>query len=429
MIKVCVFLAFLFIVAGQAFSQPCDYCVHNVTIVAPEQAQPLIKNKDVFIRGDKIVRIAASKSKPQAKTVIEGTGKFLMPGLADMHVHLPAEHIEKFLDLNLLGGVTTIRSMRGKMPHIELKRRIASGELLGPDLYISTPYFPNKNIKIGQLRDSIKAYKDAGFDFVKVLAVPDSAYYEALMEAAKAADISVVGHWPWQVAIDRVVETDYRCIEHLQGVFEAYRNDPNSIEGLVAKMKAHNTWNCPSLDYYNIFFDQVPLDVLQRRAGLEFIDSGEMADWTTRVREGFRTLNAGPADSVLLKKEKSRKYMEDKFRLVKRLYDLGAPLLVSSANDNDPFGVPGFSMWEEMKLYAAAGIPNKDILKMASYNAAKFFQEEKKWGSVAEGKRANLVLLSKNPVESLSNLEAREGTFITGHYYSRAELERLVKRG
>jgi len=429
MIKVCVFLCFALFAAGEAASQPCDYCVHNVTIVAPEQAQPLIKNKDVFIRGDKIVRIAASKSKPQAKQVIEGTGKFLMPGLADMHVHLPAEHIEKFLDLNLLGGVTTIRSMRGKMSHIELKRRIASGQLRGPDLYISTPYFPNKNIKIDQLRDTIKSYKDAGFDFVKVLAVPDSVYYEALMVAAKAANIPVVGHWPWQVPIDRVIETDYKCIEHLQGLHEAYTSDSNSIDGLVAKLKVHDTWNCPSLDFYNIVYTQVPLEELQRRAGLEFVDSSEMADWTKHVQDGFQKLNAGPADSVLLKKEMRRKYMADKFRLVKKLYDLGAPLLVSTANDNDPFGVPGFSMWEEMKLYAAAGIPNRDILKMASYNAAKFFQEEKEWGSVAEGKRANLVLLSKNPVDSLSNLEAREGTFITGHYYSRAELERLVKRG
>jgi hypothetical protein len=280
MIKTCVFIAFFVLIAGQGFSQPCDYYVHNVTIVAPEKAQPLIKNKDVFIRGDKIVRIAASKTagKPQAATVIDGTGKFLMPGLADMHVHLPTENIQHFFDLNLLAGVTTVRSMRGKMSHLDLRRKVASGELRGPNLYLAAPYFPNKNITVEKLYDSLAEYKRAGFDLAKVLAVPDSAYYEALMIAAKKVGLPVAGHWPWQVPIARVIETDYACIEHLQGLFEAYRKDSNSIAGLIAKMKAHNIWNCPSLDFYNILYDQVPLTELQQREGLEFVDKKDLDD-------------------------------------------------------------------------------------------------------------------------------------------------------
>jgi hypothetical protein len=416
---------FVFVFTSSSFSQPCDICIHGVSIISPQKDIPLEPNKDVFIQGEKIIRIAdalPSVSK-ESKTVIDGAGKFLMPGLSDMHVHLPSENLNKFLLLNLDAGVTSIRSMRGKYSHVALKKELASGERLGPDLYIASPYFPNKQVKQENLPDTIKAYKVAGFDCVKVLAVPDSAYYEALIKAANEIKMPVAGHWPWQVPVGRVIESGYACIEHLQGLHDEYLKDPALIPPLVEKMKKLHTYNCASLDYYDIYYSQVPLEELQKRPGLSLIDTAIIGEWTKFVRDNFAKLHAGSGDSVIRKNQKARDYMQSKFKLVKMLADLGAPMIMSGAQANDPFGVPGFCLWEEMKLFVKAGIPIKDVLKMATFNTAEFFHETDSCGCIEAGRKANLVLLDKNPLESLDNLASREAIFIHGKYFTPNELE------
>jgi imidazolonepropionase-like amidohydrolase len=425
-LKVILFLSFaVFFTYSAASAQTFDLCFRNVSIISPEKVSPLASGKDVFVRDGKIIRItdASSSSLKASKREIDGAGKYLMAGLTDMHVHLPPpEKLEKFLKLNLAAGVTTIRSMRGKPEHFGIKSQIASGELLGPDLYIASPYFPNKTVKIEALADTVKAYKAAGYDCIKVLAVPDSAYFEALMAAANEAKIPVVGHWPWQIPIERVIESGFACIEHLQGLHEAYLEDSNSIAPLVEKLKEYRTYNCPTLDFYNVYWSQVPLNSLKGRPGLEFIDSATRADWAEKVETNLAKLTAGSGDSVVKKIKSNHEYMQSKFKLLKRMHDLGAPLIMSPADANDPFGVPGFCVWEEMKLFAKCGISNRDILKIATYNASDFLHERNRWGSVEEGKKANLILLGRNPLEAIENIESVEATVVQGRYVTKETL-------
>jgi hypothetical protein len=419
----------LLLVSQHLFAQQYDYYIHNVNVITAEKSTPLQRNQDVFIRGDQVVQVldAASVDPKNYRHSIDGTGKYLMPGLTDMHVHLPSEHIEKFLLLNLAAGVTTIRSMRGKFSHIELKKKIADGQLLGPDLQIASPYFPNKNVTITDLPDTIKGYSSAGFDCLKILAVPDSNYYEALMRAARDAKIPVVGHQPSQIPIDRLIESDYACIEHLQGLEEAYAKDSNSIAPLVKKMQMRNTYNCPSLDYYKVVYLQTSLDELQHRPGLEFIDSETIAGWTKTMSENFTKYNQGSGDSLKRKQEKRRTYIQKRLQLVKMLNDQGAKMIMSPAEANDPFGVPGFCLWEELKLFAQAGISNKDILQIATYNAADYSHATGTWGSIASGQRANLLLLEKNPLDSIDNIQFQNAVFIAGKYYETKELKKVIK--
>jgi imidazolonepropionase-like amidohydrolase len=112
--------------------------------------------------------------------------------------------------------------------------------------------------------------------------------------------------------------------------------------------------------------------------------------------------------------------MQSKFRLLKRMADGGAPLVMSPAEANDPFGVPGFCVWEEMKLFAKCGVRNQDILKIATYNAAEFLHESDRWGSVDVGKRANLVLLRENPLDRIEEISTIEGTVKAGQYFERS---------
>lgn len=351
-----------------------------------------------------------------------------MPGLTDMHVHLPSEGVEKFMLMNLLAGVTSIRSMRGKPSHIALKQDLASGKMIGPDLYIASPYFPNKNITIDHLSDSIKAYKEAGYDLIKVLAVPDSLYFETLMNVANEIKMPVAGHAVWQVPIDRLIESGYGCLEHIQDVEDAYVKDTNLMVPLVAKIKEHNMYNCPSVDFYNVYWDQVPLAELQKRPGMEYTDQKQVEEWTKSVNDREARYNAGRGDSVVQKAEKRRNFIQTKLKVIKKLNDLGAKMVMSPASANDDFCPPGFCVWQEMKLFAAAGISNRDILKISTYNAAEYYHELDKWGRVGEGQKANLLILNKNPLESIDNLQSLFAVFHAGQYYSKERLQALVKQ-
>jgi imidazolonepropionase-like amidohydrolase len=428
-IKLSFFTLIFFLCVSGALAQEYDYCIHDAAIVAPQMDVPLVPHQDVFLKGEKIalIRNATTDVPKNCKHIINGSGKFLMPGLTDMHVHLPSDHIEKFLALNLAAGVTTIRSMRGKYSHIDLKKKIRTGAVIGPDLYIASPYFPNKSVSREHLPDTIRAYKAAGFDCVKVLDVPDSQYYEALMKAAKAENIPVVGHALFDsIPIERVIESDYACIEHLHGLYGAFVKDSNSLQALVRQMKEHRTYNCPTLDYYNVIFMQVPMEELLARAGLEYIDSATRNKWAAEMRDEFKKYNSGDKDSLAKKHEKNRLNIQNRLRLIKKLNDLGAPMIMSPAEANDDFGVPGFCVWEEMKLFSRAGISNKDILKISTSNAAEFFHEENDWGSIKAGCKANMILLSKNPLESIDNIQSEKIVFLNGKAYSKGDLERML---
>jgi hypothetical protein len=130
-------------------AQRFDYVVRDVSVIRPELAQPMTPHQDVYIHHGKIVKITLAASEPPKHSmhIIEGAGKYLMAGLTDMHVHMPTENREQFCWLNLAAGVTTLRSMRGKPEHLELRKQIMKGEMTGPDLILASPYFPNKNIK------------------------------------------------------------------------------------------------------------------------------------------------------------------------------------------------------------------------------------------------------------------------------------------
>jgi hypothetical protein len=423
-------LALILALVSGVFAQPYDYCIYDVTLIRPELPIPMVRHQNVFIYRQKIVTIAPATTTPptNCQHLIDGGHKYLMVGLTDMHVHLPSEGTEKFMLMNLLAGVTSIRSMRGKPSHIELKKDLASFKMIGPDLYIATPYFPNKNITIDHLADSIKAYKEAGYDLVKVLAVPDSLYFEALMKAANDIKMPVAGHAVWQVPIDRLVESGYGCLEHLQDVEDVYTKDANQFALLTAKIKEHNMFNCPTLDFYNVYWNQVPLTDLQKRAGMEYIDQKQIAQWTQSVNERESKYNAGSGDSVVQKAEKRRNYIQTKLKVIKALNDAGAKLLMSPASANDDFCPPGFCVWQEMKLFAEAGISNREILKIATYNAADYYNELGKWGRLGEGQKANLIILNKNPLESIDNIQSIDGVFHAGQYYSKERLENLVKQ-
>jgi hypothetical protein len=401
-----------------------DYVISKVNIISPEKKKPLLENRDVYIKDGKITKIKkASKNLVKInKTIIDGTGKYLMAGLADMHAHIPVEHQEKYLLMNLAAGVTTLRSMRGDTSHISLKREIADGKRLGPDLIVSTPAISAKtSIQENEFSRAILAYKQIGFDLIKVLSVPDSIYFKKLMMAARNSNMLVAGHSPRQVSIRRVVESGYSSIEHLQGIIDVYQNDSISLTSLINSLKTNKVYNCPTLDWYHIQYQQFSLDELTARKGLEYLDVQLVKKWVAQVEANMLQQIKGNQDSLEQKLNQDRKYIQAKLRLVKILSDSDAPLLLSP-DASGAFAVPGFSMYEEMKLYSKAGVSNQAILKIAVYSPSEYMGKQNDWGSIGPGKKANLILLSENPLESIENIQHMEAVMSNGKYIEVADI-------
>lgn len=395
-----------------------DYVIRKVNIIRPENKKSLLEKRDVYIRDGRITKIRRfSRNLAKSKQlVIDGTGKYLMAGLADMHAHIPADYQEKYLLMNLAAGVTMLRSMRGDTSHLSLKREIADGKRIGPDLIISAPPISAKTpIQEDELSNAVLTYKQMGFDLIKVLSVPDSAYFEKLMTAAKEYNMPLAGHSPRQVSVKRVVAHGYSSIEHLQGILDVYQNDSVSLAPLITSIKTNKVYNCPTLDWYYVSYKQYSLDELTSRKGLEYLDVQLIEKWIAQVEAGKLLQSKGNQDSLQQKLNQDAKHVQDKLRLVKKLSDSDAPLLLSP-DASGAFAVPGFNMYEEMKLYSKAGISNKDILKIAVFNPAGYTGKQDDYGSVAPGKRANLILLSENPLKSIESMQHVKAVISNGRY-------------
>jgi imidazolonepropionase-like amidohydrolase len=422
--RVSIFWFFFLLLLGvqaQCFAQhvtDSDYFIRNVNIVKPEKKQPLLWKRDVYIKDGVIVEIKRSTKKPprKGKQSVDGTGRFLMAGLADMHAHIPQDNREKYLLMNLATGVTILRSMRGDTSHTRLKNDIELGRTTGPNLIISAPPISARTtIQAHEISAVIAAYKQAGFDLIKVLSIPDSSFFEKLMSAADTHYLPVAGHSPNQVPVERVIESGYSSIEHLQGLIAVYQKDSSALAPLINSLKAKQVYNCPTLDWYQISTMQYSLEELKARKGLEYLDPLEVKNWVAQVENRISLQSQRDQDSVMLEVEQATRYMQEKLELVKLLHSANAPLLLSP-DASGIFAVPGFSVFEEMKLYSKAGLNNQEILKIATHNPAAYMKQQHKWGSVEEGKKANLILLRKNPLDSIENIQGIEAVILQGKY-------------
>lgn len=256
--------------------EPRSFAFVAVNVV-PMDHERILENQTVITQGERIVAIGPSdilQVPPQAES-IDGRGKYLIPGFADMHVHLQEE---EELVLCIANGVTTIRQMWGEDPwHLDWRKKIAEGELLGPRIYTAGPVIDGSPPKSSryvivdnpeEAESVVARHKELGFDFIKILSHLSPQAYEAILSAAKAHDIPVIGHVPYQVDLERALTSGLYSIEHLEGYnFALMANDAPAIDlddraawlkpweyfdesklPALAKATAEmGVWNCPTL--------------------------------------------------------------------------------------------------------------------------------------------------------------------------------------
>ena len=445
---------------SKAPAPPPQIVITHVTIINPGESS-VIPNATVVIEGDRITAVSRGHAPAviPAKNarIIDGSGRFLIPGLWDMHVHtafgdwFPGGR-DIILPLFIANGVTGVRDMGGDVPVLSAWRKgIAAGEIVGPRMMFSGPML-DAPLPDGKLRfpssiavttpasaaNAVDSLKSQGVDFIKVQSVISHDAYLAAAAEARKIGIPIVGHVPDKVRIREVIAAGQKSIEHLMGSFEGCSSeeekfvsgqgnlklllttiDQKKCDALIAKLAQTQTWECPTLAWQRggTFLDQRDLkhDPLDKYVPAYWRD----VTWKRFFDEMMPDLQRDPLDL-------RREYFARNLQMVGAQHRAGVPFLAGTDTAPAIYVLPGFSLHDELSNFVEAGFSPMDALQTATSNPAKFFGSERTSGSIAPGKIADAVLLNANPLADIHNTRKIEAVIANGRLYDRPALDHLL---
>jgi hypothetical protein len=400
--------------------QQADIIIRHANVITMTGNTPL-PDQILCIKDNCITYLGADKGLKNVATqaqIVDATNQYLMPGMAEMHAHLPApQHLQNFFVMNLMAGVTTVRSMRGKPEHLLLHTPAAYPK---PRLYLGAPIITHKTNLSPSAADSLVTdYKYAGYDFLKLIVVKDDTSFTNLMKAANAQDMPVCGHTPGNVSFDKVLQSGYRSTSHMDAYVNAYRKGADTLAKALELTQQHNVYNDATLDWYQMYYQQLPEATMQQRYGMALMHDTIVRNWHTEFAE-IRSKMTDSAYNAM--KDKYTKTQDIKLAILKQMADKNIPIL-TGMDAGDPYMVWGYDIVEEMKLFKRAGLSNYQILQAATSTPAKYFKQDKKWGTIAKGKDANLVLLNANPLEDITAISHVNAVIVNGKAYTPGQLK------
>ena len=454
--------------AGAARAQPAaspvaDSVVAFVDVtVIPMDRERTLPAHTVVVRGDRIVAVGPSGRTPVPPGArrVAGTGKFLMPGLAEMHAHVPgggtsAETIRDLMFLYVANGVTTIRGMLGAPSQLELRAQLARGEILGPTLYVGAPSLNGNSAPDAAAAERlVRAHKAAGYDLLKLhpgLTVPA---FDAIVRTGQEVGITYAGHVSAEVGLERALAGRQSTVDHLDGYLEGMAADSiqarlragqvglanrasaeqltmgelvraadaRRLARLVSETRRQGVWNVPTVYLWESFFSPTPPESLAALPEMRYASPVMVNGWVSQKRNRM----AQDQQNGVTPEDASR-YLALRRQVLKALSDSGARLLMGT-DSPQMFNVPGFALHREVALMAAAGVPTFKVLESGTRNVAEYARADLKlpgdFGTVTVGNRADLVLLNANPLTSVANLAARAGVMVRGRWVPAEEIER-----
>ena len=409
--------------AGVSAKEPSVVAFVGVNVV-PMDRERVLENQTVVVRDGRIAELgAAAKVKvPKEALRVDAKGKYLMPGLAEMHGHLPHPNqgealADQFLKLFVANGVTTVRGMFGFPSHPQLRDRISKSEVFGPTLYVASPALSGQSVTSPeQGRELVRKYKAEGFDLLKVHEGLSLESYDAIVAEARAAGIPIGGHLPSTVSLAHALAARQSSIEHLDGYVEAIESG-ESVEKLARATREAGVWNSPTMALWATFMGDEPLESLKARPELEYVPQQMIEQWVKQHAGIKQQMGADP--------EPGRKALAARSQMLDALADSGAKLMLGS-DAPQLFSVPGFSLHREMAVMAAAGLTPYQILEAGTRNPAVYLGRDKEFGTVEVGKRADLILVDANPLADIRNVAKRSGVMLRGVWYPQAALDAMI---
>ena len=415
----------------------------NVNIV-PMTSETVLPQQTVVVTDGKIIEIGNVDSVPVPKgsTVVDGTDRFLMPGLAEMHAHVTSTdpyQVDRLSTLFVANGITTIRGMLGQASHLKLRDQLASGEVFGPRLITSGPSLNGRSVSgAADAARQVREQKSAGYDFIKVHPGLSSDEFAALAKTANETDIPYAGHVPVAAGVHRALQSNMATIDHLDGYFAgllpansggsggfggffdvllAKELDVDKIPSIVAATLEAGTWNVPTEVLIEQLIDDTPVAELKRRTETQYVSAATVRNWVAAKEAQFTDRGVDPETAALA--------VELRRRLIFELHKAGAGLLLGS-DAPQTFNVPGFSTHRELDTLVAAGLTPFEALRTGTVAVATFLGSN--GGIVAEGKDADLILLDANPLDNIRNSKKIHGVMLRGRWLPAIELHARLKR-
>ncbi|MFD2531121.1 amidohydrolase family protein [Gracilimonas halophila] len=404
----------------------------NVSVI-PMDTELVLEDQTVVIKGDRIVQVAPSSEVNVASnaTIIDGDGKYLLPGLAEMHGHVPPtdpgpdapdyfddEYVESTLFLYISAGVTTVRGMLGYENQLELKERVNSGELIGPNLYLAGPSFNGNTISSPEQADErVRVHKEEGWDLLKVHPGLSLEEYDAMAETANEMGITFGGHVPANVGVIHAIESGQITIDHVDGYVNYLQQfDGEEMEEKLAEViqltKEHDVWIVPTMALWETIIGAADYEAMKQYDELKYIPEAvkqNYFDFAANPQSGYSSDN--PQERAELR---TQILSEMNMAGVKILMGTDAPQL---------FSVPGISIHRELPHMQAAGMSNFEIIESGTKNVGEYFADWDEFGTIAEGQRADLILVNGNPLEDLSAIQDHSGVMVQGKWYSREMID------
>lgn len=391
--------------------------------VLPMDAERVLENHTVIVEGERIVAVGPMNEVdiPAGATVIEGNGGYLMPGLAEMHGHIPppsqpTSAIEETLFLYAANGITTVRGMLGYPGQLDLKARANSGSIWSPTLYLAGPSFNGSTVSspeqaAARVRDQV----DAGWDLLKIHPGLSVAQYDAMADTANELGIRFGGHVPAAVGLDHALDKGQETFDHVDGYVEALGGGQQSINmmelnRLVQKTIRHEAWVVPTMALWETLYLTTPLEELQSYDELKYVSSAAVSSWSNQYRSRASSGQyAEPANFNVI---------DARMQVLEALSNAGARILMGT-DAPQQFSVPGFSLHRELLVMADADMTPYEIMVTGTRNVGTYFAHKDTFGLVAEGHRADLLLVAENPFEDVAHIADNQGVMIRGRWLSR----------
>ncbi|MEO1968580.1 MAG: amidohydrolase family protein [Sphingomonadaceae bacterium] len=398
-----------------------------------------VDHRSILIENGLITRIApfGEIKPPNHARIVEGKGRLVMAGLVDMHVHV---WDRSSLGAYLASGVTTIRNASGMPFHLRLADQIDKGEIIGPRLITTGPILnsPGPNAQINhemvatarEARDAVRRQHADGFRRIKVYSNLTREAYEAIHEEASRLGMTIMGHTPegarergmpesipFNIAFEELLDDGFVTIEHVESIVWhglRDRHDDAAAKRLASKISSANVAVDPTLlAFYNLLKVAETKGDYLKRPGTETLNP-------LLVAQSQAEYDRWSQEDV----ERNRAAFEFYKRMTRFMFDEGV-LLVAGSDSGIFTNVPGASLLKELDLMHEAGIDPTSVLRTATINAAAALNEAKTFGRVAEGHRADLLLLDSDPTKDLAALRSLSAVIANGRLLDRAQLDQL----
>jgi imidazolonepropionase-like amidohydrolase len=410
--------------------------------VLPMDEERVLERQTILIENGRIVAMgpADQTTVPEGAETVQLDGKFVMPGIAEMHGHLAGPNAamnERILTLNVAHGVLTVRSMLGHPAQLELRDRVAKGELLGPRIYTSGPSANGNSVQTPEQGARLaREQQAAGYDLIKIHPGVPLDGFNALAAAAQEVGIRFAGHVPSAVGLHRAIEAGYWSIDHMDGYAEAavrdgaqvdvtqagffgtliaQHLDDGKIPELVKKTKDAGVWIVPTETLMINFLSEEAPEQAVAREEMAWLPADLVQNWES----SRRSFQNSPQFST---RENRERLMAFRAELIKEMQRQGVGLLLG-ADAPQVLNIPGLSTHEELAAVVKAGLTPYEALVSGTRAVAVYFGTEADTGTVAVGKEANLLVLDANPLTDIGNTLRRTGVVLNGTWHSRAALD------